>query len=85
MTYNYIVAYRSGRNYSPTSIFISGDILDSRYPVYNEWDAIDVVLQYCNPADKAVAAKRTILDYDAYMEDQYNLTIGLLNVLDEEG
>ena len=41
-----------------------------------------MVLQFCNPADREVVAKKTILDYEAYKEDLDNITLGMIKALD---
>ena len=82
LTENYIVAYRTFKDYIPISIFIDGDIIDESFPVLNEWDAINMVLQFCNPADREVVAKKTILDYEAYKDDLDNITLGMIKALD---
>ena len=83
MTENYIVAYRANKTYTPISLFINGDVIDSTFPIRNEWDAIDMVLEFCDPADREVVSKKTILSYEAYKEDVENITLGMLEVLSE--
>lgn len=83
MTENYIVAYRANGTYTPISIFINGDVIDATFPIKDEWDAIEMVLKFCNPADREVVAKKTILNYDAYREDVDNITLGMLEILNE--
>lgn len=83
MIENYIVAYRANKTYTPISIFINGDVIDSTFPIRNEWDAIEMVLKFCNPANREVIAKKTILNYEAYKEDMENITFGMLKVLNE--
>ena len=85
MEYNYIVAYRSGINYYPISIFVNHEEqINDFHPVTCEEDLVNIVLGYCDPLDDAVVCKKTLLDYDAYCEDRYNITNGLLAILDEQ-
>ena len=42
-----------------------------------------MVLEFCDPADREVVAKKTILSYEAYKEDVENITLGMLEVLSE--
>lgn len=83
MTENYIVAYRANKTYTPISIFIDGTTIDPTFPIRNGWDAVEMVLKFCNPADGEVVAKKTILNYEAYKEDADNITLGMLEVLNE--
>lgn len=81
MEFNYIAVYRSGRDYFPISIFVQGN---GTYPhnIYCKDDLVDLLLEYECPADNAIACKKTILDYDSYLEDRENIINGLLKILD---
>lgn len=82
MESNYIVVYRSGRDYFPISIFITGRGTEP-YIVNSEEDVVDLILKTECPADGAVVCKKTILDFNSYMEDRINLITPLFEMLDE--
>ena len=79
---NYIITYRSGIDCYPISIFIQEEHA-ADYNITCEEDAVNMVLKYGNPAFHEVACKKTLLDYDSYVDDRDNIIIGMLNILDE--
>lgn len=84
---NYIVAYKSSKEYFPISLYITvPSIIGDKFYVESVDDIFSLVLNYCDPADDAVACKETLLDYQSYLEDRFNLTNNLISVLyDNEG
>lgn len=77
---NYLVVYVSKYTNTPISIFIPKEYCGD-YTLSCEEDIAKLVEDYCSP--DGIVCKKTLLDYDSYVEDQDNLIKGMLEVLYE--
>lgn len=74
MTYNYIAAYITRRDKYPVSFFAhSGDLI---HPINNESDLLDLIIETCDTEEAAVV--KTLLRYEDYLEDRFNITNNLI-------